>query len=198
VNEAKKSTKYFSERENEGAKQSGAIVLIPSTILILKLLRKFFCYDNGMSDTIFDKIIRNEIPNYKVWEDDEFLAFLTPFPNTPGTTVVIPKYNPGDYIFSIDSSLYSRFLDAVKKVANLLEKSLEVNRVALVFEGTGVAYVHAKLYPLYGELASETDVWAGEKEFVEEYRGWITTLEGPEMDMSRLVKIQEKIRSIQV
>jgi hypothetical protein len=35
-----------------------------------------------MPDTLFDKIIRNEIPSYKVWEDDHFLAFLTPFPNT--------------------------------------------------------------------------------------------------------------------
>lgn len=148
-----------------------------------------------MPETLFDKIIRNEIPNYKVWEDDNFLAFLTPFPNTPGLTVVIPKENPGDYIFDIDSKMYVAFLNAVKHVANLLEKALEVKRVALVFEGTGVAHVHAKLYPLYGELASQTDVWSKDKEFVEEYRGWITTLEGPQMDEARLIEIQRKIQN---
>jgi len=146
-----------------------------------------------MSDTIFDKIIRNEIPSYKVWEDEQFLAFLTPFPNTPGVTVVIPKYNPGDYAFELDLELYNKFMDAIKKVANLLEKALDVKRVALVFEGTGVAYVHAKLYPLYGGIASQTEIWSEEKEFVEEYRGWITTLEGPEMDKVRLEEIQQKI-----
>lgn len=146
-----------------------------------------------MPDTIFDKIIRDEIPSYKVWEDDKFLAFLTPFPNTPGLTVVIPKENPGDYIFSIDSDLYIDFLQATKTVANLLEKALGVKRVALVFEGTGVAYVHAKLYPLYGELASQTNVWSEDREFVEEYRGWITTLEGPQMEEPRLIEIQQRI-----
>lgn len=148
-----------------------------------------------MPETLFDKIVRDEIPSYKVWEDDTFLAFLTPFPNTPGLTVVIPKVNPGDYVFDIDSDLYVDFLKATKVVANLLEKALEVKRVALVFEGTGVAHVHAKLYPLYGELASQTDVWSTDKEFVEEYRGWITTLEGPQMDDARLTEIQHKILS---
>jgi beta-aspartyl-peptidase (threonine type) len=147
-----------------------------------------------MPDTVFDKIIRDEISNYKIWEDDNFLAFLTPFPNTPGVTVVIPRHNPGDYAFGIDPETYLQFMNAVKTVANLLEKALGVERVALVLEGTGVAYVHAKLYPLYGELASSTDVWGSDREFVEEYRGWITTLEGPEMDHLRLVEIQEKIR----
>lgn len=147
-----------------------------------------------MPETIFDKIVRNEIPSYKVWEDDRFLAFLTPFPNTPGLTVVIPKDNPGDYIFNIDSALYVDFMKAVKTVANLIEKALDVKRVALVFEGTGVAHVHAKLYPLYGDLASQTDVWSEETEFVEEYRGWITTIEGPEMKDERLTEIQKKIQ----
>lgn len=150
-----------------------------------------------MPDTIFDKVIRGEIESYPVWEDEKFLAFLTPFPNTPGLTVVIPKANPGDYIFSLDDELYAEFMAATKKVANLLERALDVKRVALVFEGTGVAHVHAKLYPLYGELASQTDVWAPEKEFVEQYRGYITTLEGPKMDTERLKEIQAKIQAAQ-
>ena len=107
-----------------------------------------------MPETLFDKIIRNEIPNWKVWEDENFLAFLTPFPNTPGMTIVIPKKNPGDYIFSIDDNLYLDFMNATKKVAKILEKAFTTSRIALVFEGTGVAHVHAKLYPLHGELAS--------------------------------------------
>ena len=150
-----------------------------------------------MSITIFDKIVSGEMASYKVWEDDQFLAFLTPFPNTPGVTVVIPKHNPGDYIFSVDSELYGEFLRAVKTVANLLEKALEVSRVALVFEGTGVAYAHAKLYPLHGNIASQTDVWSTDTEFVEAYRGWLTTIEGPKMDDADLVEIQEKIKAAQ-
>jgi diadenosine tetraphosphate (Ap4A) HIT family hydrolase len=150
-----------------------------------------------MSDTIFDKIIRKEIESYVVWEDEKHIAFLTPFPNTPGLTVVIPKTNLGDYVFALENSTYTDLLAATKKVAMILEKALDVKRVALVFEGTGVAYVHAKLYPLYGPLANQTDVWSDHTEFVEEYRGYITTIEGPKMDGSQLVEIQAKILAAQ-
>lgn len=150
-----------------------------------------------MSDTIFDKIVRGEIPSYKIWEDESHLAFLTPFPNTPGFTVVIPKTNIGDYIFSLSEEQYRDLLNATLKVAKLLENALGVPRVALVFEGTGVAYVHAKLIPLHGELAAKTDVWSDHTEFNEHYKGYITTVEGPQMEESRLKEIQSKIVSSQ-
>lgn len=147
--------------------------------------------------TIFDQIVSGEMKSWKVWEDDEFLAFLTPFPNTLGFTVVIPKENPGDYVFSLDDELYGRFMRAVKTVANILEKAFDTPRVALVFEGTGVAHVHAKLIPLHGDLADQTDVWSPHKEFHEEYRGWLTTAEGPKMDDARLDEVQAKILGVQ-
>ena len=147
-----------------------------------------------MSDTIFDKIIRKEIPSYDVWEDENYLAFLTPFPNTPGVTVVIPKTNPGDSLFKLVDKEYIGLMEASKKVANKLENALEVKRVAMVVEGTGVPYVHIKLYPLYGEKAEDFGVDNLNTEFTEEYRGWLTTMEGPKMDESRLMEIQSKIK----
>lgn len=147
-----------------------------------------------MTDTIFDKIVRKEIPSFDVWEDDKYLAFLTPFPNTPGLTLVIPKENPGDNIFHLNNEDYLNLLNAAKKVANKLEQALEVRRVAMVVEGTGVPYVHVKLYPLYGKKAEEFNLDNSNTEFTEEYKGWITTMEGPKMDESRLIEIQQKIR----
>ena len=146
-----------------------------------------------MSDTLFDKLVRGEIESRIVWEDDKHVAFLTPFPNTPGLTVVIPKTNLSDYVFALEDRDYTELLLATKKVAKLLEKALDVSRVALVFEGTGVAYVHAKLYPLHGPIASQTDVWSESTEFVEEYRGWMTTIEGPKISDDLLDEIQSKI-----
>ncbi len=148
-----------------------------------------------MNRTIFDDIVEGNMKSWKIWEDEKFLAFLTPFPNTPGFTVVIPKVNPGDYIFSVDDELYVEMMVAVKKVAKLLEKAFDTPRVAMIFEGTGVAHVHAKLVPLHGDLASQTDVWSKETEFSEMYRGWLTTAEGPKMDDARLDEIQAKIVS---
>ena len=146
--------------------------------------------------TIFDNIISGEWKSWTVWEDDAYMAFLTPFPNTPGFTVVIPKINPGDYIFDVENDVYVGLLQATKKVAKLLEKAFDTKRVAMVFEGTGVAHVHAKLIPLHGKLASETEVWSKHQEFYPEYVGYLSTVEGPKMSDSELDEIQAKIRGI--
>ncbi len=143
--------------------------------------------------TLFDKIVAGEIPAFIVWEDENYCAFLTPFPSTPGLTVVIPKVNPGDYIFDLDNDVIDGLMRAAKKVAKALEEALDVQRVGLVFEGTGVAHVHAKLYPLHGELAGQTNVWSKHQEFYPEYVGYISTVEGPKMDDDKLKAIQDKI-----
>ena len=151
-----------------------------------------------MQRPIFDDIVEGKAKSWKIWEDEKFLAFLTPFPNTPGLTVVIPKQNPGDYVFDIDDGVYIEFMQAVRTVAKLLEKAFGTPRIAMVFEGTGVAHVHAKLYPLHGDLAGRTDVWTENAEFHEEYLGWLTTVEGPKMDEIKLDEIQAKILAVQV
>ena len=143
-------------------------------------------------ETVFSSII-NGNEGYVVWEDDSHIAFLTPYPNTPGVTIVIPKKNITDYIFDLNQDDYISLMIATQKVARMLEVALDVPRVALVFEGTGVPHVHAKLYPLYGKQASETDVWSDHTEYTEVYRKYITTVEGPKMSDEELKAIQKKI-----
>jgi diadenosine tetraphosphate (Ap4A) HIT family hydrolase len=146
-----------------------------------------------MTETIFDKLVSGEWPSFKVYEDDEYMAFLTPFPNTEGLTVVIPKKNPGDYVFDLDDDSYQGLMKVAKIVAKKIEKGLGVSRVAMVFEGTGVAHVHAKLIPLHGDLASQTNVWSTHQEFHPKYIGYLTTVEGPKMDDEKLEEIRKKI-----
>jgi histidine triad (HIT) family protein len=146
-----------------------------------------------MTDTLFDKILSKEIPAWIIWEDDKFLSFLTPYPNTEGACVVIPKTNQSEYVFDLTDSQIAELTKAAKTVAKLLEKALGVVRVAMVVEGTGVAYVHIKLYPLHGELAGKTNVWPSHAEFYPEYIGYITTAEGPKMEDQKLDDIRDKI-----
>ena len=44
-----------------------------------------------MADTIFTKILRNEIPCHRIYEDDMVLAFLDVNPVSRGHTLVIPR-----------------------------------------------------------------------------------------------------------
>lgn len=146
-----------------------------------------------MIKTIFDQIVDGSMKSWKVWDDDNYMAFLTPFPNTPGMTVVIPKQNPGDDVVELDDEQYVGLMRAVQKVAKLLKESLGVARVAIVFEGTGVAHVHAKLYPLHGDLATQTGVEKHDTKFFETYEGYITTTEGPMQSDADLDAMQAKI-----
>ena len=143
--------------------------------------------------TIFDKIVDGSIPSWKVWEDGQYLAFLTPFPNTSGFTVVIPKTNPGDNYLNVDDVAYTGTLLAAKKVAQLLQKAFGVARVGLVIEGEGVPYLHVKLIPMHGDL-SNTGGHTDHEEFFEQYRGYLTTINGPKMSSAQLDQIQAKIR----
>ena len=143
--------------------------------------------------TIFDKIVSGEMKSWTVWQDDNYMAFLTPFPNTPGFTVVIPKSNSGDYLFALEDQDYQGLLAASRVVARKLEKAFATPRIAMVVEGTGVAHVHVKLIPLHGDLAGKTDVWSKHTEFNETYQGFLTTAEGPKMDDEQLDEIQKRI-----
>lgn len=110
---------------------------------------------------------------------------------------MIPKENIGDYVFHLNDDEYLALMAAAKKVASILENALGAPRIALVYEGTGVSHVHAKLYPLYGDQASKTDVWSDYVEYSETYRKYLTTVEGPRMSEDRLKEIQQKILKAQ-
>ena len=142
--------------------------------------------------TLFDKIVDGSIPSFTVWEDDKHLAFLTPFPNTPGFTVVIPKKNPGDNYLSVDEAVFAELMVAAKKVARLLQKAFGVQRVGLVIEGEGVPHLHVKLIPMHGQRDAD-DTSADHAVFTEQYQGFLTTADGPRMSDDQLKAIQQKI-----
>lgn len=98
--------------------------------------------------TIFTKIIRGEIPAYKIAEDDNFIAFLDVFPLTKGHTLVIPKMEV-DYIFGLDDEILSGLMVFAKKVALALEKSVECKRIGVAVIGLEVPHAHIHLVPIH-------------------------------------------------
>ena len=146
-----------------------------------------------MDKTLFEKIVDREIPAYIIWENDQYCAFLTPFANTSGVTIVVPKKNPGDDIFKLDTYEIAGLMGAAKQVADILKRGLDVERVALVFEGEAVPHVHAKLYPMHALQAERAKP---QEVFFETYPGFITTQEGPKMDDARLQEIQAKLKAV--
>ena len=143
--------------------------------------------------SLFEKLADNEIPSWKIWENETHMAFLTPFPNTPGVTVVAPKKNLGDDAFEINEADYQQLLLVARKMVNVLKKALGVSRVALVIEGLGVPHVHIKLFPLHGDLDDVTK-WQKNNQFFDEYAGYLATNNGPQMSEEQLDELQEMIK----
>ena len=97
--------------------------------------------------SIFSKIVDGSIPCYKVYEDDDCLAFLDINPNSFGHTLCILKREV-DYLFDLNDVEYNKLMNFSKKVANGLEKSVTCKRVALSVVGLEVPHVHVHLIPL--------------------------------------------------
>lgn len=98
-------------------------------------------------ETIFSKIIRGEIPAYKVAEDEHFLAFLDISPLAKGHTLVIPK-NPVDYIFDMEGEDFNGIWIFAKKVAKKIKKAIPCKKVGLAVVGLEVPHTHIHLVPI--------------------------------------------------
>jgi histidine triad (HIT) family protein len=103
-----------------------------------------------MKDCIFCKIIAGEIPSFKVWENNDYVAFLDRYPQSVGMTVLIPKKHYPGYFVDVPDKVLSELMTNGKEVAKILDSRLEeVIRTMLVFEGMDVDHIHLKLLPLY-------------------------------------------------
>ena len=97
--------------------------------------------------SIFTKIIRGEIPCYKVDESEDCLAFLDINPNSYGHTLCILKKEI-DYIFDLSDEEYLSLMNFSKRVALAIKKSVDCKRVAMSVVGLEVPHVHVHLIPI--------------------------------------------------
>lgn len=97
--------------------------------------------------SIFAKIINGEIPSHKVYEDENFLAFLDIRPMVKGHTLVIPKKEV-DYLFDMNPEEYTSLLLAAQKVAKGIKKSVPCTKVGMTVIGLEVPHAHVHLMPI--------------------------------------------------
>lgn len=99
-----------------------------------------------MEDTVFSKIIKDEIPAHKIYEDEQTLAFLDIHPVAPGHTLVIPK-KAVEFVWDLDDEMYQALMTSVKNVARHLRDTLNVPYVGVQVVGTDVPHAHVHLIP---------------------------------------------------
>ena len=97
--------------------------------------------------TIFSKIIKGQIPSYKIAENDKFFAFLDIFPLVEGHTLVVPKIEV-DKIFDLGDEYLSEMLVFARPIAKAIEKSFNCNRCGITVVGLEVPHAHMHLIPI--------------------------------------------------
>lgn len=119
--------------------------------------------------TIFSKIVKGEIPSYKVAEDENYYAFLDINPLQKGHVLVIPKIED-DYIFNLDEDTYSGLMLFARRVALALKEAIPCKRVGVAVLGMEVPHVHVHLVPMQSErdmLFSNPKLQLGDEEMTE-------------------------------
>lgn len=100
--------------------------------------------------TIFSRIVKGEIPSYKIAEDDKYYAFLDINPLAEGHTLVIPKTEV-DYLFDLDNETLAGLTLFSKRVAKAIEKAVPCKRIGVAVLGLEVPHAHIHLVPLNKE-----------------------------------------------
>lgn len=97
--------------------------------------------------TIFSKIIKGEIPCYKIAENDDYFAFLDINPLRAGHTLVVPKRET-DYIFDLEDEYLAGMVVFSKKIALAIRKAIPCNRIGVAILGLEVPHAHIHLVPM--------------------------------------------------
>lgn len=104
---------------------------------------------------IFCEIINQEIPAYKIYEDDHYLAFLDIAQVTKGHTLIIPKKHVSHFL-QADDLMISEIMILAHKIAQQLKDKLHCNGMNLLSNieevaGQSVPHFHVHIIPRYDE-----------------------------------------------
>lgn len=118
--------------------------------------------------TLFTKIVKGEVPAYKVAENSQFLAFLDIRPNARGHVLCIPKKEI-DKIWDLEAEMYQELMRFTRCVSLALEKTVPCKRVGMAVVGLEVPHTHVHLIPLNSmkDMDFSNNVEMTEEEFKE-------------------------------
>ncbi len=111
-------------------------------------------YDDN---NIFAKILRGEIPSFKIYEDDDTFVFMDVMPQSTGHTLVIPKA-PSRNLLDADPAVLSKTIPVVQKIAVAAKKAFAADGIQIVqfnepASGQTVYHLHFHIIPRFEGVA---------------------------------------------
>lgn len=117
-------------------------------------------------DNVFAKILRGEIPAFKVYEDERALAFMDAMPQSDGHTLVVPKVKARNF-FDIDPDALAELIKVTQRVAIGVRKAFNPQGMRIMqfnepAAGQTVFHIHFHIIPCYEgrELKLHSRDWA--------------------------------------
>ncbi|MEU7630810.1 HIT family protein [Nocardia sp. NPDC049220] len=98
--------------------------------------------------SVFSAIIAGQLPGRFVWEDEEFVGFLTIAPVTPGHTLVVPRKEI-DQWQDIDADLFGRLTSVAQKIGQAVRTAWDAPRAGLLIAGLEVPHLHVHVFPAF-------------------------------------------------
>ncbi len=98
--------------------------------------------------SVFSAIINGQLPGRFVWEDDEFVAFLTIAPVTQGHTLVVPRAEV-DQWQDIDPATFARLTEVAQKIGRAVRLAWSAPRAGLLIAGLEVPHLHVHVFPAF-------------------------------------------------
>lgn len=99
-------------------------------------------------ECLFCDITNRKTPSFRVWENEDFLAFLDIMPINPGHILLVPKKHVEE-IFGLPDHLFNEAFQIAKKLAEPLRQTTSAKRIGIAIEGLGVPHVHIHLVPIH-------------------------------------------------
>lgn len=102
----------------------------------------------SLKDGLFSKIIRGELPSYKIDEDERTMSFLCLDAIQLGHTLVVPKTEVNHWVdLSIDD--HQAIMKHAHKIAPAILKATGCKRIGTAFVGFEVPHAHYHLIPMF-------------------------------------------------
>ena len=98
--------------------------------------------------SVFTKIINGDLPGRFVYEDNEFVAFLTIAPVTVGHTLVVPR-GEIDQWQDLDASVFNRLMAVSQLIGRAVQLAFNAPRAGLLIAGLEVPHLHIHVFPAY-------------------------------------------------
>lgn len=107
-----------------------------------------------MSESVFTKIRKGDIPGVVLHEDHDCFVILTNMPHNPGHLLVVPINEVADW-YDLDDTSYVRLMKVAKYFGCATKYIYNCPKVSLVSAGFEVPHVHIHVFSLFG--ASDID-----------------------------------------